>query len=128
MDGPNEARQTTHEQGMHRDGGKPRISDMVSPQLMWEVGEIFAQSNTPSESYPEGKYPDSEDGTPNYKSGIRVSRMLDSVYRHLLKVNMREDIDPDSGFTHLAHIVCNVAMIYWMIKNRPELDDRETNS
>ena len=111
------------EQGSHRDGDKPRIADMIPADLILEAGRIFAQNNQPRPGYPEGKYPDI-DGRPNYKSGIRLTRLLDSMLRHLLALIAGEDRDPDSGYDHAGHLLCNLAMFYWMRANRPDLDDR----
>lgn len=111
------------EYGLHRDGEKPRLADMIPADLMLEAGRIFAQNNQPRPGYPNGKYPD-VDGKPNYKSGIRTTRLLDSMMRHLLALMNREDIDPDSGFDHAAHILCNLGMFWWMRANRKDMDDR----
>jgi hypothetical protein len=44
--------------------------------------------------------------------------------RHYLAALSGEDRDPCSGEMHLAHLVCNVSMLWWMLHNRPDLDDR----
>ncbi len=112
------------EGGLHRDGDKPRLVDYFPMDLLWQVGEIAALNNAKSDDYPGGKYPDLPGGIPNYKAGIRVSKYLDSSLRHLLKVVMGEDVDPESGRSHLAHLICNLGMAWWTIRHRPDLDDR----
>ncbi len=116
------------EEGLHLDGEKARIADTIPARLLYEAGLIFAQCTQKRDGYPNGKYPDRADGSPNFKGGIRVSKILDSLVRHVLCVIMGEDIDPDSGFHHLAHIVCNVSMAWYMIEHRTELDDREIDT
>lgn len=111
------------EGGLHLDGVKPRLADMVPADLLLECGRIFAQNNQPRTGYPNGKYPDI-DGKPNYQGGIRLTRLIDSMLRHLLALMKHEDVDPDSGFDHAAHILCNLAMFWWMRQNRKDMDDR----
>lgn len=113
------------EEGLHLDGEKPRLVDMLPPALLLEAGRIWAQNNKPREGYPNGKYPDRPDGSPNFKAGIRCSRYLDSIFRHFLALVAGEDADPDSGYDHAAHLLCNLAMFWWTRANRPDLDDRE---
>ena len=112
------------EGGLHRDGAKPRLADYLPPDLLWHVGEIAAENCRKSEDYPEGKYPDIEGGISNYRAGIQVLKMLDSVFRHFLKVLMGEDLDRESGRPHIAHMICNLGMAYWMIRHRPDMDNR----
>ena len=112
------------EGGLHRDGAKPRIADYVPPDLLWHVGEIAAENCRKSEEYPEGKYPDLEGGHSNFKGGVRVLKILDSVWRHFLKVLMGEDLDKESGRPHIAHMICDLGMAYWTIRHRPGMDNR----
>jgi len=112
------------ERGLHRDGDKPRLADMIPPELLLEAGRIWAQNNRPREGYPEGKYPDLPNGVPNFKAGIRTTKYLDSMLRHLLALIAGEDTDPDSGYDHGGHFLCNLAMFWWTRENRPDLDDR----
>ena len=116
---------TDGEEGMHLDGEKARIADTIPARLLYEAGLIFAQSSEPRPGYPGGKYPDSENGSPNFKGGIRVTKIIDSMLRHILCILMGEDLDPDSGLHHLAHIICNVSMAWYMIENKYEMDDRD---
>lgn len=109
--------------GLHLDGDKPRMADTIPPALLLEAGRIFAQNNAPRDGYPEGKYQDI-DGKPNFQSGIATMRLLDSCMRHLLALIDGEDVDPDSGYDHAGHILCNLSMFWWMRENRRDLDNR----
>ena len=117
---------TSSETGLHRDGAKPRLSDTIPADLLLEAGEVFTLNSAPRPEYPEGKYPDLEGGMPNFKGGIRTTRLLDSALRHLLALIAREDLDPDSRRDHAAHVVCNLSMFWWTRANRPDLDDRDS--
>ena len=116
---------TNGERGLHRDGDKPRIADMLPPELLFEAGRIWAQNNQPREGYPDGKYPDFPNGVSNYKGGIRLTKYLDSMLRHLLALIAAEDQDQDSGFDHAGHVLCNLAMFWWTREHRADLDDRQ---
>ena len=35
-----------------------------------------------------------------------------------------EDDDPESLISHIGHIQCNALFLAWMMKNKPNLDDR----
>lgn len=115
---------TDGEAGLHRDGEKPRLADYLDWSLVLEAGQIAAINNAKNEDYPDGKYPDLEGGIPNFKGGIRATKLLDSALRHLIAVIQGEDLDPESKKRHLAHLICNVSMVSWTLENRPDLDDR----
>ena len=112
-----------NEAGLHRDDLKPRLADMMPAGLIREAGLIWALNNAPTPEYPQGKYPD-VNGEPNYKSGIRTTRLLDSAMRHLLALIDGEDVDPESNRDHAGHLLCNLAMFWWMRDHRPDLDNR----
>jgi hypothetical protein len=112
------------EGGLHRDGAKARLADYFCPDLLWQIGEIVAENCRKTDDYPEGKYPDLEEGFPNFKAGIRVVKLFDAMMRHWLKMMMGEDTDPESGRPHMAHLICDAIMAYWTIRHRPDMDDR----
>ena len=119
-------RQTSEgEGGLHLDGDKARMADTIPGLMLYEAGLIFAQCTQAREGYPDGKYPDLAGGIPNFKGGIKVSKILDSILRHWIAIVVGEDLDPDSGFHHLSHIVCNVSMVWYMIEHKPSMDDRK---
>ena len=107
------------EGGLHWDGGKARLADTMPWDLVLNAGAIWAQLT-------KDKYPDNEDGRPNFKAGIRLTRYLDSMLRHLFALIEGEDQDPESGFDHAGHLLCNLAMFWWTRANLPGMDDRET--
>lgn len=73
------------------------------------------------EGNPEGKYE-----TFNFLKGLRALDTIDSLKRHLDKFEdpTEPDIDEESKCHHLAHIAWNALVLLYMIKTRPELDDR----
>ena len=60
----------------------------------------------------------------NWMKGFDWSRLYDASQRHLTAWNMGEDIDPESGFPHLAHALCCIMMLHDTTQLCPELDDR----
>ena len=42
----------------------------------------------------------------NWRKGIKWSRLIAALFRHLFQFARGENIDPDSGLTHLAHAGC----------------------
>ena len=64
----------------------------------------------------------------NWKAGegFKYSRVLNSLLRHIFAYMHGEDVDPESGLSHLAHAGCNILFLlhYNKNKNRYRNDDR----
>lgn len=58
--------------------------------------------------------------------GFRYTRVLNSLFRHLFAWSRGEDLDPESGLSHLAHAGCNIVFLlyYNRYKTRYNNDDR----
>lgn len=58
--------------------------------------------------------------------GFRYTRVLNSLFRHLFAWSKGEDLDPESGLSHLAHAGCNIIFLlyYNRYKSRYNNDDR----
>lgn len=96
--------------GRKDDGDKPPM-ELLSNQALIEIAKVFGHG---AKKY--GKY--------NYKSGIHYSRIIGAAYRHLGAFNSGEDLDKESGISHIAHLGCCVVMLLDYIADHPELDDR----
>lgn len=59
----------------------------------------------------------------NWRKGLPVTSVCDSLLRHTLAYLNGEDIDPESGLPHTGFILCNAAFLCEFAV-RPELDDR----
>ena len=59
----------------------------------------------------KAKYPDQENGDPNYYLGHSNKQLLAAVLRHTLAELDGEGFDPESGFRHSAHAMASLAMI-----------------
>lgn len=60
----------------------------------------------------------------NWAKGIAWSRVLDAAMRHLGAFADGEDVDPETGISHLAHARCCTGFLLDYLKEHPELDDR----
>ena len=60
----------------------------------------------------------------NWKKGLSVTEICESLKRHLDAFMEGEDNDPESMLSHIGHMQCNTMFLAWMVQNRIELDDR----
>lgn len=93
--------------------GKPEVSQL-DPRFIQELADLMTAS---AEKY--GKY--------NWALGQEYHTPFDSCMRHMLKFIKGEDLDDESGKSHLLHAAANI-MILWNSwkKNDKELDTRFT--
>lgn len=62
----------------------------------------------------------------NWMKGMEWSIPFACMMRHMAAWQRGEEIDPESGHTHLAHAMCNLRMLTLYAKTYPEGDDRPT--
>jgi len=96
--------------GLHYDEGKPRV-DLLDPDFLLAVGKVLG--------FGCNKYNDH-----NWRGGIPIHKLVGSCLRHIFAINRGEDIDSESGLPHTAHLGCDSMFLHWMLKYRPDLDDR----
>lgn len=60
----------------------------------------------------------------NYTKGAPASQSVSCALRHLMAWFAGEDIDSESGHSHLDHFIWNAARLAHEMATRPELDDR----
>lgn len=92
-------------------GNKPRLS-LIPKSSLWAMGMGFTHGIVK-----HGKHRYREEG-------IDISELVDSALRHIQQFNDGEDIDKDSGNTHLGNAMCNLAMIIEVLELHPNRDDR----
>lgn len=63
-------------------------------------------------------------GKDNWRGGLEWSRVISAALRHLLAFNSGEDLDKESGLSHLAHAGCCIMFLLWYSKYKQEKDDR----
>lgn len=62
----------------------------------------------------------------NWRKGMRWSRLGDAAMRHLLAWLDGEDIDPETGLPHLAHLRCCAGFLLTYAERGDGTDDRHT--
>lgn len=92
------------------DSGKPPIS-LIPREALEECAHALA--------YGAEKY--SRHG---FRAGLRYSRLADAALRHIIKFMDGQDIDDESGKSHLGHALASLAMLAYMSSKRPDMDDR----
>lgn len=96
--------------GVKHDSGKVRM-DLLSPIALEEIAKVM--------TYGAKKY-----GDHNWHGGIAWSRVIGALLRHVFAFIRREDTDPETGLSHMAHVGCCVMFLLDYIQSHPELDDR----
>ena len=87
------------EEGKKFDNGKPRWGLLPFRELK-EVVDILTFG---AEKYAPG----------NWQKVRPISRYIDATFRHLTAWCQGEKKDPESGKSHLAHVVCNILFLMW---------------
>ena len=106
--------ETTVLKGDRFNSSKPRWSLVDYPSLLPLVQVLEFGAN---------KY-----GENNWKKGLSYTQTTESLLRHVYAFLDNQDIDEESKLHHIGHILCNAMFLSYMIKNRPDLDDRCSKS
>ena len=93
-------------------GVKPARFEMIPADSLWELAEHFGKGTA--------KYP-SADGLDNWRRGYEWSKSFGALLRHAFKALGGEDIDPESGISHIAHVAAS-AMIVMDAANQGTLE------
>lgn len=88
---------TDNDQSAKADKGKLELS-LVNPELVKAVAEV--------RMYGTEKYGNSE----NWRK-VEPKRYVDALYRHLLAYIEGNEVDEESGLSHLAHMACNISFL-----------------
>ena len=96
--------------GQKFDQDKPRM-DLLDPYAMEELAKVL--------TFGAKKYaPD------NWRKGITYARLVAAALRHIFAFMLGQDKDPETELPHPAHAMCCMMFLVWMMKERPNLDDR----
>lgn len=96
--------------GLKNDQGKPRL-DLIPAEALNELGRVLGFGAL---KYSPG----------NWANGIHYSRLIAAALRHVSAFNSGENLDPESGLSHIGHALCCLSFLAWMRTHRPDLDDR----
>ena len=64
----------------------------------------------------------------NWKKGMPVTQVSESLMRHLFAFLRGEDVDPESGCRHLSHVMCNTMFLEYIMREKPHYDNRKTKA
>ncbi len=97
-----------------------RYDDNKAPLHLLDIGALTDTAMV--FGYGAVKYPPN-----NWRKGMHVTRILNSVHRHVLALQNGEDIDEESGLKHAAHAMSGLMMFIGTMRDMPEFDDRYNN-
>lgn len=110
LNGPVNPFRAKVQEGLKYDSGKPPMS-LIDRHALEEIAKVLA--------FGANKY-----AAHNWRNGIAYSRLLDAAMRHITAYADGEDVDPESGLSHVAHAGCCIVFLLGMAANKPEFDDR----
>jgi hypothetical protein len=96
--------------GLKYDSDKPNMS-LLSSLAIEELSKVL--------TFGAKKYSDH-----NWRKGISTSRLLAAAFRHLFAYLRGEDLDPETGLSHVAHAMCCMMFIIELKITDPKSDDR----
>jgi len=96
--------------GKKHDQEKPRM-ELISSKALIELAKVLTFGAKKYESH-------------NWRKGISYSRIIGACYRHLAAYNDGEDKDPETGLSHIAHLLCEAMFLLEYEATHPEMDDR----
>lgn len=92
------------------DVGKPRV-DLIPHEFILETAEVLSFG---ADKYSPG----------NWKAGADWSRYFSAMQRHLWAWKSGEDLDPETGKSHLAHAACCLSFLMAYQARKIGTDDR----
>lgn len=95
--------------GTKYDSEKPRM-DLLDPWALEGLAAVL--------TFGANKY-----DPHNWRLGIKNSRLVSSLERHLGAIKKGEYIDGESGLPHIDHLGCNWMFISYNFKQRPDMND-----
>lgn len=96
------------------DKDKPMMY-LIPPKALIPIAEVMTYGAKPPK-YSEFNY--------KMKGGLDWDRLFSASIRHLMAWNDGEDMDPESGFNHLAHAGCCVMMLLDLVNSKIGKDTR----
>ena len=97
-------------------GQKPERYDLLPYTSLAAIARVY--------NYGAEKYNDPEVGPHNWRRGYKWSLSYAALMRHLTQWWEGEDMDKESGHSHLAHAGWHILTLIWFTLRKPELDDR----
>ena len=86
--------------------------DLIPPLAHRECAKVWTKG---LDKYPAG----------NWEKGMPWSEVIASALRHLEAIRLGEDIDPEDGCLHAAHLQCNAQMLTEYYFTKQDFDNRK---
>lgn len=98
-----------------RDDGGKLMYDLIPPEAMKGLAEVL--------TFGAKKY-----ARKNWEKGMDWSRVINSAMRHLevWRDPNQPDVDPETGFSHLAHLLTNISFLLTYEARKVGTDDRSS--
>ena len=97
--------------GYKHDAEKLRY-DLIPPEAMEELAKVLTHGAT--------KYEDH-----NWARGMKWGRVFSALMRHMWSWWKGENVDPETGYSHLSHALCNlVFLVTYEQRKMGQFDDR----
>lgn len=93
--------------------GKPKLSFVLEAHSAL-AGAARVMEYAASHKYSRG----------NWRKGLKVTEIVDSMTRHLCLLMEGNDFDEESELPIVDHIMCNALFLACMYHDRYEMDDR----
>lgn len=107
---PVEIKKVAEIRGSRFNTGKLRM-DLIDPLAMQGLAAVLTKG---AEKYTAN----------NWRDGLPYTETVASLLRHTFAFLRGEDIDPETGESHVDHMQCNTMFLSNMTKTRPDMDDR----
>lgn len=98
-------------------GSKLARFDMIPADVLWELAEHYGKG--------EAKYPSDETGQPNWQRGYSWRLSVAALERHLNLWKQGEDLDDETGSSHLIAALWHVIALRWFQIHGKGRDFRE---
>jgi len=96
--------------GVKADGAKPDLT-LIPREAIEEMGKALTAGAKKYSRY-------------NYRDGMDITRPIAAALRHTYQFLDGEDIDEETQCIHLGNAMAGLAMAIWLLKNKPECDNR----
>ncbi len=98
-------------EGAKNDDGKPAMG-LIAPELLHAVACIL--------EFGARKY-----AARNWELGISYTRIFGGIMRHLWAWWGRDEVDPETGYSHLWHAACGIMfLLTYEARKMDKFDDR----
>lgn len=97
-------------EGQKFDSAKNRL-ELIPSEFIEEIGSVLTSG---AEKY----------GARNWEKGLEWGRIYGATLRHLFAWWRKEELDPETGKSHLIHAACNILFLFTYQRENKGEDNR----